>query len=116
MGCTLQDLLFIYVQQAHTFPFLTLNAPNPYLWVSNRYFNSLAPLGILLTVLILTSFILIISRIKFQVTAAIIVQIALISVLIVPYCLPKMHERYFLQPIFYRSFMAFIFPIISLCQ
>jgi Gpi18-like mannosyltransferase len=109
-GRSIQDLLFIYVQQANTFPFLTLNAPNPYLWVSNRYFNSLAPLGILLTILILTSFILIINRIKFQVTAAIIVQIALISVLIVPYCLPKMHERYFFAADILSIIYGFYFP------
>lgn len=109
-GRSMPELLLIYFNQANTFNFLTLNAPNPYLWIPNHYFNMVAPLGILLTILVVTGFILSIHRTKFQIKPVIIVQLALISVLIVPYLLPKMHERYFFAADILSIIYGFYFP------
>ncbi|MGL5033414.1 MAG: hypothetical protein ACRC6M_06390 [Microcystaceae cyanobacterium] len=110
LGRPLKDLLLIYLDQANTFKKLTLNAPNFYQWIPDQFFNLMFPLGTLLTIIILAGFIITITKIKFIITPEIIIQLALISVLLMPFCLPKMHDRYFFPADMISIIYGFYFP------
>jgi Gpi18-like mannosyltransferase len=90
------ELLTIYFQQANSYPFLTLNAPNLYQWLPNELFGTLYPGVLFLAIAVIGVFIGTGIRRKFTPTPPTLIQLSLISVVLVPFILPKMHERYFL--------------------
>ncbi|MGA1622828.1 MAG: hypothetical protein ACO36E_08885 [Synechocystis sp.] len=89
------ELLTIYFSQANSYPFLTLNAPNLYQWVPNRYFGVIYPGVLFLAIAVIILFIGVMVRRKLSPTPLTLIQLSLISVVLVPFVLPKMHERYF---------------------
>lgn len=106
-GRSMTQLLMIYLNQANSDEHLTILAPTLYQWISNEYFELFSSLGLIITTVIILIFSLILYRIKFKLNPEIIIQIALISVTIMPFFLPKMHERYF--------FAADVISIIFAC-
>lgn len=109
-GRSLKSLLSIYLNQAGTFKYLTLNAPNLYQWISNQFYSMVVPLGVLLTVTVIVCLVYIIYKSSLKITTPVMVQLALISVLVVPYLLPKMHERYFFAADVISIVFGFYFP------
>jgi Gpi18-like mannosyltransferase len=94
-GRPLVDLLLIYFGQSQKFKELTKNAPNLYQWIPNQFYDVVVPVGLSLTVfaiLILVSS-MVSNRIEIDQTR--LIHLALASTLLMPYLLPKMHERYF---------------------
>jgi Gpi18-like mannosyltransferase len=89
------ELLTIYFQQANSYGFLTLNAPNLYQWIPNKLFDWLYPGVLLPAIAVIVLFILAGVRRKLPPTPPTLIQLSLISVVLVPFVLPKMHDRYF---------------------
>ncbi|MEB3160238.1 MAG: hypothetical protein VKL20_02120, partial [Synechocystis sp.] len=89
------ELLTIYLNQANSYPFLTLNAPNLYQWLPNELFGVIYPGVLFLAIAVMTVFIVTTVRRKFAPTPQTLIQISLISVVLAPFVLPKMHDRYF---------------------
>jgi Gpi18-like mannosyltransferase len=106
-GRPMIELLTIYIGQTQTDEYLTIFAPTFYQWISNEYFYIWSNLGLVLAGLITLVFSIIVARIKFKITPNIMIQISLISVIIVPFFLPKMHERYF----FLADVISIIFAV-----
>jgi len=104
------ELWLIYFQQSQTFASLTLNAPNIYQWIPPQFYSQVLPWSLAGAIVVCGLFITIVSSFKFTVTFPLWLQISLISVILVPYCLPKMHDRYFFAADVISLVYGFYFP------
>jgi Gpi18-like mannosyltransferase len=93
-GRSFSDLLSVYMAQTNRYPFLTMNFPNFYIWISDVYYNSVKLGGIVLTVLLTLVGGLWLSRGKYNFTFEIWIRFAFLSAIVIPFLLPGMHERY----------------------
>jgi len=109
-GRRLIDLLTIYVAQGTTYRQLSEHAPNMYTWFPNDYYDLLFPAGIVWAGIVVFLFIVVAFKSPATITSPLVVEIATLSALIVPYCLPKMHERYFFPADVLSIIFAFFFP------
>lgn len=109
-GRPLPDLLTIYLQQAATYQELTLNAPNLYQWFPNELYAILYPAGMVWAAAVILLFCLSVYKSSARMTADRLIEVATLSVLIVPYFLPKMHDRYFFPADVLSLILAFFFP------
>lgn len=91
------DLLKIYPSQASQYESLTLNAPTVYAWVpdTKRVFNLLYIPGVIMGAIAAFVITVIIYKSRNEPTPPLTLELALISLLVIPFFLPKMHERYF---------------------
>ncbi|HET7143273.1 MAG TPA: glycosyltransferase 87 family protein, partial [Anaerolineales bacterium] len=89
------DTLTIYLSQADSFRQLTMKAPNLYQFVSNRWYEPVLILGLGFTALLALAWAVIYERKIKTWTPEMLVICAAVSVLMMPFFLPKMHERYF---------------------
>ena len=89
------NLLTIYLHQAHEGWALTLNAPNFYQWIPAQNTTDWMWMGVILasTMVALICFLTVASR--KPITADIILKLALVFALTIPFLLPEMHDRYF---------------------
>jgi Gpi18-like mannosyltransferase len=109
-GRRLSDLLLIYLNQATKYDALTMSAPTMYAW-----FNSNAPdqyfiPGLVFAASIVFLYIVLGYKSRIKLAAPTIVQLALISALIVPFFLPRMHDRYFYPADVLSIVYGFFFP------
>lgn len=105
------DLLLIYVNQADTYQALSLNAPNMYRWIwQQELYSVVLPIGLLFALTVVVILCLAVYRSSVKLNKEIIIQLAMISVFIMPYCLPKMHERYFFAADVVSIIFGFYFP------
>lgn len=88
------ELLKTYSDQAN-YKILTLQAPNLYHWISNDYFSFFYNAGILFTILVALAGCFFVYHSKRKMDDQLIIKLALASALLIPFFLPKMHERYF---------------------
>jgi len=109
-GRPFNELLSIYLAQSDFYHQLTMNAPNVYLWLDNSYYSTFVNAGILFTLalVIIGAFAFMESKINLDHDVMII--LATISVLILPFFLPKMHDRYFYPADVLSIVYAFYFP------
>lgn len=110
IGRPLDELVLIYFEQAQTYERLTLNAPNLYQWISNEHYNLMVPMGFAATtilVLILSAFMY---RYPHKLSSGMIISISTVVLVLVPYFLPKMHERYFYSADVISIIFALYFP------
>jgi Gpi18-like mannosyltransferase len=109
-GHPLDDLLTIYLQQADFYRNLTKNAPNLYQWFPDKLYDTLYPAGIVWAAGVVGLFILGAYRSRAPLTPGRVVQLATVSVVLLPFVLPKMHERYFFSADVLSIVFAFYFP------
>ncbi len=109
-GRPLRDLLLIYFDQANTYKELTKSAPNLYQWISNDFYTIVVPIGFLLTITVIVLLSLCVYKSRTKVTRKLTIQLALVSSLVVPYFLPKMHDRYFFVADTISIIFGFYFP------
>jgi Gpi18-like mannosyltransferase len=119
-GRPLADLITIYISQTDLYKNLTLNAPNLYTWFPQNAYDLLYPSGMALCAGLCLLFVIAVRRSKIALTAPVLVQLAMVSVLLVPFFLPKMHERYFfpadlLSLVYALYFPAFFFIPMLVC-
>ena len=110
IGRPLGELLLIYPSQGTVFDSLSKGAPNPYTWISDDLYSFMAPAGLIatMTFVIAAAALLRVSRAKLTEDA--IVLLATFSVLVMPYILPKMHDRFFFPADVISIILAFYFP------
>jgi len=96
LGRSLTDLLSIYFQQIDVYHSLTMRAPNIYTFIqAGDNFNLIVRVGYGLTAAVILSYILLRWLKWKKINAESICFDAAFFTIIVPYLLPKMHERYF---------------------
>jgi Gpi18-like mannosyltransferase len=89
------DLLTIYFNQANNYDQLTLNAPNLYAFIPPWYYHPVVYIGIALAGLVCLGLVFWLARREQPFFRLQLMAIAAAFLFIVPYLLPKMHERYF---------------------
>jgi Gpi18-like mannosyltransferase len=110
MGRPIQELLLIYFSQANKYKQLAKGAPNLYQWIPNNFYNIVVPIGLTLTISAIFLLAYIVYKTRLEITQDRLIHLATISVLFMPYILPKMHERYFYPADILSIIFAFYFP------
>ncbi len=110
VGRPLPELLQVYLGQTDKYHALSMNAPNLYQWVPNDLYDILYPAGMLWCAAMVFFFVTIVNRSRMRLTDERMIEWAMLSVLIVPYFLPKMHDRFFFPADILSVLLAFYFP------
>lgn len=93
-GVSLQKVLTVYLTQAETFHKLALNVANLWMFVPNDYYRAGVLCGLVLASVSGLALAIFIARSK-RSTPEFLMLAACVSLLLMPFLLPKMHERYF---------------------
>jgi len=111
-GRPLVELLNIYIFQTSQFESITMNAPSVYTWLpqTKQTFNLFYHPALLMAAAIALLLVAIVYRSTMELTPPLLLELALVSVMIVPFFLPKMHERYFFPADVLSIVYAFYFP------
>jgi Gpi18-like mannosyltransferase len=122
-GRSFVDLVTLYREQAGYFGELTLNAPNPYAWIPERFSDRLSEPATVLALAVLGLATLAAARYPRTLTPEALVAMATFSVLLAPFVLPHMHERYFFAAdvltivlAFHRPRWAFVAVLVQLAS
>jgi Gpi18-like mannosyltransferase len=102
-GAPVRQVLGVYLNQGATFHSLSMNAANPWIFVPDEFYRAGVLVGLTLASvagLVITA---VVARSR-KANPEFIVVAACASLLLMPYLLPKMHERYF-----------YAFELASLC-
>ncbi len=110
LGRPLVDALFIYINQAGSYNRLSRNAPNLYSFMPENWYLLGLITGILISIIVLVLWIRHTSRSQSDSDKRWIVLIAMISVTLTPFLLPKMHDRYFYPTDVLSIILAFYWP------
>jgi Gpi18-like mannosyltransferase len=95
IGRPFLDLLGIYGEQLNNNRLLNLNAPNLYQWLPDQNYDIVMPLGVLVTWAIILTISWAIYLRKVRIEPNFLVTLYTASVVLIPFFLPRMHDRYF---------------------
>jgi Gpi18-like mannosyltransferase len=109
-GRPMSELLLVYFNQANKYKDLAKNAPNLYQWIPSNFYQIAVPIGLTLTISAIFLFAYIVYKSRLQITQDRLIHLATISVFLMPYILPKMHDRYFYPADIFCLIFAFYFP------
>ena len=115
MGRPLGDLLLIYFRQLGTYEGFSERAPNLYQWIpitapSASLLGAVTTLGVVFAILVVLLVAVFVYKSRVDITPECVVYLATFSTLIVPFLLPKMHDRYFYPASVIAIVFAFYFP------
>jgi len=113
IGRPLKEIFLTYVNQSGEYKDLTYNAPSIYQWIPNDFFiktNVVTNIGIIITFIVVLIIVYISVRYIKILNNENIIELSLLFALIVPYLLPRMHERYFFMADVISLLYAFYFP------
>lgn len=94
-GRSLIDCVRIYFDQASQYPSLTLSAPSMWQLFGDVEFQPFNTFGIMLTGMAVAVLLYICYTYRDKIDSAALVELFYISALMLPFLLPRMHERYF---------------------
>jgi Gpi18-like mannosyltransferase len=110
IGRSLGELLRIYLVQVSEFSEINLNTPNLYSWLPQDSPAVLYTLGLVFAGAAVGLFVLWVYKSQRDVDDDLIIQLATFTMLLVPFVLPRMHERYFYPADILSVIYAFYFP------
>ena len=113
VGRPLKDILLTYVNQSSEYTNLTYNAPSIYQWFTSSFFSNttfISNIGIIFTLVVVLSIIYISVKYIKVIKYENIIELSLLFAVIVPFLLPRMHERYFFMADIISLLYAFCFP------
>jgi Gpi18-like mannosyltransferase len=110
LGRDILDVLSVYTNQASTYNILSVNAPNPYILFSRESYLLIMPYGLTLTAILITCWIYSTYNAKTVSGPKSIILVATISTALLPFLLPKMHDRYFYPTDVLSIVLAFFMP------
>ncbi|HYD50336.1 MAG TPA: hypothetical protein VEB21_18405 [Terriglobales bacterium] len=94
-GRPLAELAAVYVGQAGFYQRLASNVANVFAWLPAGLYSHFYPAGLAWGVAVISALTWVAAQGRAKLTEGRMLQLALLSVLVMPYCLPKMHDRYF---------------------
>ncbi len=96
-GRSLLDLLTIYARQTSQYETLTMNAASIYTWIPNtkEAFHDLYLPSLIVGMAATFLLVIVVLKSAKPLTTPLLLELALLTVLVVPFFLPKMHDRYF---------------------
>jgi Gpi18-like mannosyltransferase len=110
LGRSFLESLLIYAKQSDTFAVLSMNAPNLYSFFSREWYSPILSIGIIAAIILIGYWIYITSQIRIDLDNKYIILVAVISTALVPFVLPKMHDRYFYSTDVLSIVLAFYWP------
>jgi Gpi18-like mannosyltransferase len=112
IGRPILNLISIYFSQAGEYNKLSSHAPTLYAWfpLGRDIFQLILPAGIAFAITVILVFILVIVKSRVKLSDNLLLELALLSVLVVPFVLPKMHQRYFFPADILSIAFGFYFP------
>lgn len=110
IGRPWRDAFSIYFFQAKNYASLTLNAPTVYQWFPQGDFLTFSRIGILFSAAIICAFIFLVYKKRNEINGDHIIKISFALLSIVPFLLPRMHERYFFPADIFSIVYAYYFP------
>ena len=109
-GRPVASLFSTYTAQGETFTKASMNAPNFYFFLPERAYQASLMVGIPLAGLILLAWVLIYGFKRYPITPALLILTVLASLVLTPFLLPKMHDRYFYPADVFSLVLAFFVP------
>lgn len=111
-GRPIAELLNIYLYQSSQFEFITMNAASAYEWLpgTKQVFNLFYIPGVIMGTAAAYFLFVMIYRGRNALKPALVLELCLAATLIVPFFLPKMHERYFYPADILSIAFAFYYP------
>ncbi|BAB76047.1 hypothetical protein ACN23B_21830 [Anabaena sp. FACHB-709] len=109
-GRPMSELLLVYFNQANKYKELAKAVPNIYQWIPNNLYNIVVPIGLISTIFAIILLAYVVHKSKLEITQERLIHLATISVLLLPYILPKMHQRYFYPADICSIILAFYLP------
>jgi Gpi18-like mannosyltransferase len=109
-GRSAWNLLTIYVRQAGQFPDLAKNAPSLYQWLPQSQAGVITPVGSVVGAVTLLLLVGPSARRIDSFNLTLLVATATASVLVTPFVLPRMHDRYFFAADVLTIILAFYVP------
>ena len=107
LGRPVMEVLTVYLSQASYYTKLSMRAPNLYSFVPESASSIILAVGLIITLCILAAWIYFYARRKLEFRPDSMIFFALVSVAIVPFFMPKMHDRYFYPADVLSLIMAF---------
>jgi Gpi18-like mannosyltransferase len=104
------DLAAVYMTQSVTYHSLSKNAPNLYLWLPDRYYDLITIVGVVSMAVIGIYYVWYVVRSRRRLDPPLVLKLCLLSLLMTPFFLPKMHERFFFVADVTAIAYAFYFP------
>jgi len=109
-GRPLKDLLMVYLKQAGEYKRLTLGFANFYQWITNSNYEMFRNAGILITAASFVFICFIFYKSKHIADNEFILRLSVLSLLVIPFLLPGMHERYYFPADVFCIVLAFYLP------
>jgi len=109
-GRPVAELATVYLTQSATYHSLTKNAPNLYTWLPEQPYDVLVVAGLALMTAVGCVFVWKVWRSRAAIDHDLILQLCLLSLLVTPFLLPKMHERFFYPADVLAIAYGFYFP------
>lgn len=111
-GRPLLDLILVYAGQVKQYQLLEMSAPTVYTWLPDRGLTQrfFTVTGVMFTAVLGLVFAFLIYKGEARLTVPLLLKLALVSVLFMPFFLPKMHDRYFYPADVIAILYAFFFP------
>ncbi len=109
-GRPFASLFSTYTAQAETFKNASMNAANLYFFVPQDAYQVSLMVGFPLAGLLLLAWVLVYGFKRYAITPRVLIISALVSVALVPFLLPKMHDRYFYPADVFSLVAAFFIP------
>ena len=111
-GRPLLDLLGVYASQASQYEYITMNAFSAYAWLpgSKQVFNLFLLPAILMGAAVSLGLCYVVYKGHQKMTIPLIIEVSLLAMILVPFFLPKMHERYFYAADVLSIVLAFFSP------
>jgi Gpi18-like mannosyltransferase len=110
LGRSWMSIFTIYSSQANTFQELSMNAPNLYAFMSAIQYAPGTIIGLAAAVMIVSYWIWVNVRSRLDSRRSALLLISLVSVALIPFVLPKMHDRYFYPADILSLVTAFYMP------
>ena len=109
IGRPLDELLFINARYYESWSTLNRVFPNLYRWVPTSYYSWYL-WGVALTIVIIFLYGIILLKSRLKMTPNLLIYLATVSVLITPFFLPRMSDRYFFPADIITIVLAFYIP------
>lgn len=93
---------------------LTMNSPTIFAFVPNRYFDIAVPLGVVFAAICCMGLVWVAIKGNWKLNQEDVIFFAITIAVVLPYVLPKMHERYFYPAAMFTILMIFFFPRLKL--
>ena len=110
VGRPVVELATVYLTQSGTYHVLTKNAPNVYAWLPERYYAVLVIAGLVAMLSIACYTLWSVWKSRVAMSTELILQLCLLSLIMTPFFLPKMHERFFYPADVLAIAYGFYFP------